>query len=264
MTPHKIRSWILILCAAVIGTIIAVLYIQQHFFSLVVTIPNHSKMPLLTKTEDASSSPNSKFPAGPDHASRGIIPNSLLLPVPFTPQAPTANWDELHNEACEEAAAIMASEYFNGNKAAQLDSNFVEKQISNLTQWQDANFGYHLDTTSAETAKMIEQVYGLNTKILNNFSEDDLKKELAADNLILISENGQLLKNPFYKQPGPIHHMLLLRGYTEEEFVTNDSGTKRGLNFTYDFNTLFNAAADWDHSLNTVDANKKTAIVVWK
>ena len=29
------------------------------------------------------------------------IPDKFLLQVPFTPQAPTANWDEMHNEACE-------------------------------------------------------------------------------------------------------------------------------------------------------------------
>ena len=34
--------------------------------------------------------------------------DALNLPIPFTPQAPTGNWDELHNEACEEAGAIMA------------------------------------------------------------------------------------------------------------------------------------------------------------
>src|SRR5688572_5442442 len=42
------------------------------------------------------------------------LPKTLLLKVPFTPQAPTANWDELHNEACEEASSLMAAAYFNG------------------------------------------------------------------------------------------------------------------------------------------------------
>src|SRR3954467_10835183 len=39
------------------------------------------------------------------------LPRTLLLKVPFTPQAPTANWDELHNEACEEASSLMAGLY---------------------------------------------------------------------------------------------------------------------------------------------------------
>src|ERR1043166_5721644 len=44
------------------------------------------------------------------------LPASLLLPVPFTPQAPYANWDQLHNEACEEASSLMAGAYFAGNR----------------------------------------------------------------------------------------------------------------------------------------------------
>ena len=35
------------------------------------------------------------------------IPRKINLPVPFICQAPSANWDDLHNEACEEAAIIM-------------------------------------------------------------------------------------------------------------------------------------------------------------
>ena len=45
-----------------------------------------------------------------------VVPSELHLRVPFTPQAPTANWDELHNEACEEASVLMAAAYFNGDK----------------------------------------------------------------------------------------------------------------------------------------------------
>jgi hypothetical protein len=79
---------------------------------------------------------------------------------------------------------------------------------------------------------------------------------------VIFSANGQKLGNPNYKQPGPIHHMLLLRGYNESNFITNDSGTKKGLNYPYDYETLKTAAADWDHSKNTVDDTKKLAIIV--
>lgn len=189
----------------------------------------------------------------------------VFLPAPFTPQAPTANWDELHNEACEEAVAIMAASYFSSSAQASLAPDTIETELAKLTAWQDKTLGYHLDTTSAETARMMEAVYGLHTRLLNNFTEQDIKLALSAGRLVAISENGRRLNNPYYKQPGPIHHMLLLKGYDPDgTIITNDSGTKRGLNYPYDFPTLYAAAADWDHTAGSVDENKKIAIEIWK
>lgn len=192
------------------------------------------------------------------------IKSSLLLPVPFSPQAPTANWDELHNEACEEASAFMADAYFKGMKEEKLKPDYAETQITKLTEWEKQNFGYHLDTTSAETVEMIEKVYGLKTRLIENFTENDIKQALSNNQLVAISENGQKLGNPNYKQPGPIHHSILVKGYDAKGFITNDSGTRNGLNYRYDFKTLYDAAADWNHDKKTVDESKKIAIIIWK
>jgi hypothetical protein len=197
------------------------------------------------------------------------LPQELLKPlialsVPFTPQAPTANWDELHNEACEEASAIMAYAYFSGMTNNTLAPTFVESEIEKLTKWQQETFGYYLDITSVETARMIEEVYGLNTGLIANFTEQQIKQALSENKLVLISTNGRLLGNPNYKQPGPIHHMLVVTGYDEDGFITNDPGTRKGLNYRYDFQTLQKAAADWDHTAHTTDTAIKIAILVSK
>ncbi|HTL39405.1 MAG TPA: C39 family peptidase [Methylomirabilota bacterium] len=248
--PRKI-SWKKISGLIVVAVVAAFLvnnYIHQKYPAPVSTPTNDNSVE--TPTVGSNPSPADSWPT------------SLLLPVPFTPQAPTANWDTLHNEACEEASAIMASEYFKGNRQITLAPSFVEDQISLLTKWQDDNFGYHLDTTSAETAEMIEKVYGLKTKLIENFTQDQLKDELNKKHVILISEYGRALNNPNYKSPGPIHHMLVVRGYTKNNFVTNDSGTRNGLNYAYSFNTLYSAAADWDQQTQNVDQSKKIAIIV--
>ena len=54
---------------------------------------------------------------------------------------------------------------------------------------------------------------------------------------------GQALKNPNFAKPGPITHMLVVVGYDEKtkEFITNDPGTKRGQNYRYNENVLFDA-----------------------
>ncbi len=192
------------------------------------------------------------------------LPKTLLLKVPFTPQAPTANWDQLHNEACEEASSLMAGLYFAGDTDSTIPPEQAESEISKLTQWEQDNFGYSLDTDSPETAKMIEANYNLKTKLLHNFTVDDLKSELAQNHLIVISFDGRLLHNPNYRQPGPPHHMLVIKGYNSTGIITNDPGTRKGMNYSYNFQTMYDAAGDWDHSINAVDLQNKVAIIVWK
>lgn len=191
-------------------------------------------------------------------------PIKKTLSVPFTPQAPTANWDELHNEACEEASAIMANAYFSKMEESTLKPDYVESEINKLTDWQKENLGYYLDSTTKETARMIEKVYGLKTEVISFPEKEKIKEEIVKGNLVIVSANGRNLNNPYYKQPGPIHHMLVIIGYEENIFITNDPGTKRGLGYAYDYLTLKTAAADWDHSIHSVDNNKKIAIIISK
>ncbi len=186
---------------------------------------------------------------------------SLAITVPFTPQAPTANWDELHNEACEEASAIMVNAYFSGIDT--LPAPYVESQIEMLTEWQNKNYGYHLSIDTAETANMIEEVYGLKTTTVS-ISEKAIKQALVADKIVIIPTNGQLLKNPFYKPPGPLYHMLVITGYTETEFISNDPGTRRGLNYNYTYETLYESTGNWVHNDSMVDLTDKKIIIVSK
>ncbi len=197
------------------------------------------------------------------------LPGAVSLTVPFTPQAPAANWDELHNDACEEASAIMVAEYFNptpnvysSTSPQLLLPNFVEQEISKLTKWLDQAYGYHLSTNTEETANMIEQVYGFKTTLVTDFSETNIKQALSENKLVILPANGRLLNNPNFKAPGPIYHMLVITGYDKNGFITNDPGTRRGLNYLYDFETLHNAAAEWNNETHTTDTNIKTIIIV--
>lgn len=191
-------------------------------------------------------------------------PSLLNLPIPFTPQAPTGNWDLLHNEACEEAGAIMANAYLTGDRDAIIPATRVEAEINSLTAWLDQHFGYHLNTTAKETAQMIEGFYGWPAKVFDDYTLQDIKDRLNRQQVIILPVNGRIIGNPNYKQPGPIYHMLVIRGYTAAGLITNDSGTRRGQNYPYTFNTLYNAGADWDHKTDTIDQSKKIMIVVSK
>lgn len=186
-------------------------------------------------------------------------PSQKLLTVPFTPQAPTANWDELHNEACEEASAIMANAYF--SNITTLSAADVESEIATLTDWQNAELGYHLSITTQEAATMMESVYQLSAQIVP-LSETTIKTALTNNKLVIFPANGRLLRNPYFKQPGPIYHMLVITGYDELGFITNDPGTKRGLNYRYDYKTLSAANGTWSHALQKVDLDQKNIIII--
>ncbi len=261
---RKIILWFLTLAAGI--TAAALFTLGSRYPDVAPTpLPRHTAPAAGTATAAPIKAPQ-KATGSTAQTPPAPAPNTddrVLLSVPFTSQAPTGNWDEFHNEACEEASALMANEYFRGNRSATLAADEVERGLSALAAWEQSAFGYHLDTTVAETARMIRENYGLTVELKENFSESDLKTALAAGKLVLISTNGRLLGNPYYKQPGPIHHMLVLRGYTVTgDFVTNDPGTRRGQNYPYPFQTLYGAAADWDHARGTTDTSIKIAMIV--
>lgn len=214
----------------------------------------------LTPTAVTFDSPSSPTPSNGDSKTEvKPLPASLLIKVPFTPQAPTANWDELHNEACEEASSIMAYAYF--SKIKSLPADTVEQEISTLTNWQNQTLGYHLSITTEEVVKMIKENYNLKAEVVP-MAESTIKQALAENKLVIWPGNGQLIKNPYYKQPGPIYHMMLITGYNEQGLITNDPGTRRGQDYQYDYQTLYNASGTWDHSRDEVDLSKKNIIIV--
>ena len=60
---------------------------------------------------------------------------------------------------------------------------------------------------------------------------------------------------------GPLYHMLVVKGYTKDgTIITNDPGTRRGADFLYDPDALFNAVHDWNGG--NVNEGAKVMVVV--
>lgn len=169
------------------------------------------------------------------------------LAVPFTAQAPTANWDVFHEHACEEASLLMVHRFYEGDKPGVMESEMVEHELRAMTAWEDKTFGYNADTTVAEMGVVAKGLYGYAVvKELKDPTVDQLKQELAAGHPIIVPAAGQQLGNPYFSAPGPVYHMLVLRGYTKDGFITNDPGTRRGAGLMYPFDRLMKAVHDWD------------------
>lgn len=206
------------------------------------------------KTDSTSTAPvvtagntniNTSASTGTKTVKEIAIPAQLQWPVLFASQAPLTNWDALHEEACEEASMIMAVKYF---RKLPLDNNIMEEEIQRLVKWETDN-GYSVDLNAAEIAQVMADYFNFNVRISREVNADQMKYELAKGNLIIVPAAGRDLHNPNFKAPGPVYHMLVIKGYNSRQFITNDPGTRKGNGYLYDYATLISAIHDWNPDL---------------
>lgn len=176
-------------------------------------------------------------------STRTISPE-LNLDVPFTSQAPTANWDAQHEENCEEASLLMANRYFS---ARGIDSaEDAESGMQQIIDWENVNLGVSDSIDAEQTSRIVKEFLNLKSEVLTNPSVEQIKQAIFDGKLVLVPASGRELKNPFFKQPGPLYHMLVIKGYSENKFITNDPGTRRGENYVYDVKTILDANHEWN------------------
>lgn len=180
-------------------------------------------------------------PSGSEEQGAGVN-----LAVPFTSQAPHADWNLPYQEACEEASLLMANAYMLG--AGGFTPEEADRQILALVEWSTKRFGYYEDQTAEEVALIAREYYGYgNAKVLPVSSIDDVKRQLDLGRVVILPAAGRLLGNPYFRGQGPLYHMLVAKGYASDgRIITNDPGTRRGADFLYDPDVLFAAIHDWN------------------
>lgn len=198
----------------------------------------------------------------PDGKSQG----SLMLDVPFTTQAPLGNWgDPRQQNGCEEAAALMAMAWV---ESEALTPEEAEKEIMAIADYELKNYGHFHDSSAHDLVERVFKGYFgyAKTEVKYDINIEDIKKELAIGNLVLVPANGKILNNPFYTEP-PMEHMVVVRGYDShtKEFIVNDSGTSRGELFRYVEDILIDAIYDYPTGYHEpVSELKKVMIIVKK
>lgn len=171
-----------------------------------------------------------------------VILENAYLNVPFVCQAPfqtEANWVN-HEESCEEAALLQVKYYLDG--VTEVNPQDANDTILNMIQWQKDNFGEHKDLYANDMATFIRDYYAFTddqVEIIYNADIIDIKKAISGGFPVIVPIMGDILKNPYYPYPG--YHMLTIIGYTPEKIITNDVGTKRGKDFTYDYDVFMKA-----------------------
>lgn len=214
--------------------------------------PSVNSAPSSDTNEPKSGAPTSKpaetpAPTSTPEPSKPLAKSQMNLSVLFVPQAPMKIWDEIHEDTCEEAAMLMLEAYQNDVTKMSIDE--MERRLLALIDHQKEHYGGDVwKSTDAKTVlEMMHDVLGLKTaKILPVNSINDVKEQIARGRPVLLLAAGKLLKNPNFKNGGPLYHALVAKGYTETTIITNDPGTRLGADYAYKNEVLFDAIHDWN------------------
>ena len=169
------------------------------------------------------------------------------MDVPFLAQAPFGQWsDAVYQNACEEASILMADLWVRGVKS--ISPQEATQDIKDLTDFEDKIFNTFYDLSTADTAELMKEYYNYdNVEVKTDITADDIIQELLNGNIVIVPMNGQELNNPYYTQPGPLEHKILVKGYDfkTDEFITNDCGTRHGESYRYPKDVFFNAIREY-------------------
>ncbi|MDP2918304.1 MAG: C39 family peptidase [bacterium] len=204
---------------------------------------------------------SSLLPSSPSPPNQEGLPSEVLLSVPFGSQSPYAIWDERDEESCEEASIAMVHYFWQKKK---LTRAAMRQELDKLIAFQVKYYGDYIDSDSAGIARIAREYYGYEkAEARYDITVEDLKKELAAGNPVIIPAAGRLLGNPNFTGAGPLYHVLVLIGYNSKGFIANDPGTRRGEKYFYSYGVLYNSIHDFPGSKEKILEGRKAMVVVY-
>jgi hypothetical protein len=189
----------------------------------------------------------------------------IILDVPFTSQAPLAEWnDPRQQDGCEEAAALMAVRWARGQTLTRQEA---KEEILAASKYEQEMYGEYRDASATDTAeRIIKGYFGYEDyEVKKITSAKDIITELRQGRVTIVPMHGQKLKNPFYTQPGPERHMLVICGYDfiTKEFITNDNGTRKGEKYRYPEDIFYEAIRDYPTGYHVpIEQVNKVMIIV--
>jgi hypothetical protein len=227
--------------------------------------PAQTYNPTTTSQTSQASQTTQTLQASQAQNSTTTVPNTLLpaevnLKIPFTSQAPNQNWSLPYQQFCEEASVLMVSSYIKNQPI--IGPSDADTKLLAIMNFEIKKFGYYEDTTAEETATILKEFYGIDkVQVVPDPTIPNIKRALSMGKAVLVPLAGQQIGNPNYKQPGPLYHMLVIKGYTKSgDFITNDPGTRKGADYIYNPNVIMNAIHDWNG--DNVNAGKKVILIV--
>ncbi len=265
----RISSILLFFVSILFGTY----FVASYLFSLsrpaiVFRTSTPSTTEVVTHTPDVIPEPIITTSTEPDElvptSTTEQLPVKIVHDVPFTPQAPLGDWsDSRQQDGCEEASVLMAYRWATGQKLTRQEAL---EEITNMSNWEETHYGGYRDTSAEDTyTRLLKKFYGyMGGRVEYDITLTDVKRELAAGNILIIPFNGQILANPNFKPPGPERHMLVAIGYDEvnQVIITNDPGTRLGEKFTYSYQNFEDSFRDYETGNHVPITEERTAMIV--
>lgn len=213
--------------------------------------PTPRGSPVATKTPKPTSTPSSQ---------------RVVLDVPFASQAPFGDWsDPRQQDACEETSVIMALHWALGTP---LSLEKALEEIHALSAFAEKQFGTYHDSSIGDTNVFFTEFYDYDkTSVQYDITLDDIKSALSAGKIVIVPVDGRLLNNPHFTPPGPIHHMLVIKGFDDagQYFITNEPGTRYGESYRYSYSIMQKAIRDYPTGkYEPLTSVRKAMIVVSK
>jgi Peptidase_C39 like family len=187
------------------------------------------------------------------------LPAAVILPVPFTPQAPLGNW-AARQHTCEEASLVMVDRYLHGDHSGGLiDAHTADAAINQVTAWKPAQ-----DLTTEQVGQVAQKYMGWAYKVLPA-TRLNMKQQLALGRPLIVGVRTHGLGNPnypgysnHYEQPGySVSHYLVVAGYDNSDtYILNDPGLTRGHGYHIAYSQLMHAIDDLDQAYPDLNAGE--------
>jgi hypothetical protein len=187
------------------------------------------------------------------------LPVAVLLPVPFTSQAPLNNW-AARQHTCEEASLVMVDRYLRGDHSgALIDPRTADNAINQITAWKPA-----VDLTVQQVGEVAQKNLNWAYKILPS-DRLNMKQQLALGRPLIFGVRTHGLGNPnypgyrtHYEQAGwSVSHYLVVTGYDQADtYVLNDPGLTKGHGYHISYDQLMHAVDDLDQAYPSLNAGR--------
>jgi peptidase C39-like protein len=174
-----------------------------------------------------------------------VLPDRILLQVPFTTQAPLNNWAQ-HQESCEAANLTMLWLYWNGSKATVIDPHSADSMIHTIDGWKPQP-----DLNDTMLGAMAQEHWGYTYRLLPN-DPQVIAQQLSAGRPLLAEVRTHGLGNghypgyySHYEQTGwSVPHFVTIIGYDPTGVWLNDPGISWGRGYHITYAQLTHAIAD--------------------
>ncbi len=189
---------------------------------------------------------------------------SVFHTVPFTPQAPYAEWSDVRQqEGCEEASVIMAVKWAMRESLSLMEAR---TKILAMSDWQRERYGYYHDTSVQDTAdRLFRDWYAFtNIEVRHDIDAHDIIEALHDGKIVITAIDGRTVGNPYFSVP-PLRHMIVVTGYdaTTDELITHDPGTKKGEGFRYPRSAMTRSLRDYPSGRYApIPADAGTAMII--